>query len=61
MNHSSVIPIWVYFAVAALIAGLAFTIGQFARGMGVPFVAITSTMWVALSFSYQRKARNDNG
>lgn len=40
-------PIWVYFAVALVIALIAFGIGQLVPGLGVAFVALSSTMWTA--------------
>ena len=50
------VPIWVYALIAAAIAGFAFCIGQFAPGNGVPFVILTSTMWVAYSVQRQRNS-----
>lgn len=47
-------PLWIYALVAASIAVIAFCIGQFAPGMGMFFVALTSTMWVAYSVHRQR-------
>ena len=41
-------PIWFYFVVAAVIALIAFAIGQIVPGLGVAFVALASTMWVAI-------------
>lgn len=38
---------WVYVIVAAAIALGAFAIGQFAPGIGVPFTALASTLWIA--------------
>ena len=40
-------PMWVYAAVAALIAAIAFVIGQAVPGLGVAFVALASTLWTA--------------
>jgi hypothetical protein len=41
------VPIWLYVAAAVVIAIIAFAIGQLAPGLGVPFVALTSMVWVA--------------
>jgi hypothetical protein len=49
------LPIWGYFVVAFAIALIAFGIGQVVPGLGVPFVALASTMWVAYSVSRARK------
>ena len=46
MNRA-VFSMWVFGAVALLIAAMAFGIGQVWAGMGVPFVAGTSLLWVA--------------
>ncbi len=40
-------PNWVYFAVAAAIALLAFALAQFKQGLGMPFVILASTFWAA--------------
>lgn len=48
-------PMWVYVAVALLIATVAFGLGQVAPGMGVMFVAGASGLWTA--WSAQRAAR----
>jgi uncharacterized protein YceK len=48
---------WIYFAVAALIALAAFGIGQILPGLGVPFTALASTLWVAYSVNRQKKHR----
>ena len=51
-------PMWVYIAVAALIAAVAFVIGQFVPGLGVAFVALASTLWTAWSVRrHQRLGR----
>jgi hypothetical protein len=49
------LPVWVYLAVACAIALIAFAIGQIFPGLGVAFVALTSTVWVA--YSANRNAR----
>ena len=51
-------PVWVYFVVALAIALLAFGIGQLVPGLGVPFVALASTGWVAWSASRGRRPRS---
>lgn len=48
-------PVWVYLAVAFAIALIAFGIGQVVPGLGVPFVALASTAWVAYSASRYRR------
>lgn len=48
---------WVYLAMAAAIAGLAFLVGQVAPGMGVIVAALGSTLWVAWSVRRQRRFR----
>ena len=53
------LPIWVYFVVALAIASVAFGIGQFVPGLGVPFVILASTLWVAYSVSRARKLKRD--
>lgn len=53
------LPIWLYVAVALIIAFVAFGIAQLAPGYGVVFVAIASTMWTA--FSFNRLRRNKAG
>jgi uncharacterized membrane protein YccC len=50
-------PKWIYIAVAALIALAAFGIGQAFPGMGVPFVALASTFWVAYCVYRQSRFR----
>jgi uncharacterized membrane protein len=49
-------PMWLYFAVAAAIAAIAFAIGQLFPGLGVMFVVLATTMWTAWSAYRQRKA-----
>jgi hypothetical protein len=49
-------PIWVYVAVAAVIALAAFAVGQIASGAGGMVVAIAAPMWVVYSVRRQRKA-----
>ncbi|MGF7148676.1 hypothetical protein FHS96_002304 [Sphingomonas zeicaulis] len=43
------LPMWVYIAVAALIAAVSFVIGQFVPGFGVSFVVLASTLWTVWS------------
>jgi hypothetical protein len=50
-------PVRVYFAVACAIALVAFAIGQIFPGLGVPFVALTSTAWAAYSASRNIRRR----
>lgn len=38
---------WTYLAVAAVIAGIAFAIGQFTDGHGTAFVVCASAVWAA--------------
>jgi uncharacterized membrane protein YphA (DoxX/SURF4 family) len=38
-------PIWLFVAVAAVIAGLCFAIGQGKPGAGVPVVILLSVLW----------------
>jgi hypothetical protein len=52
-------PMWLYFFVAAVIAGLSFIVGQLAPGFGVAFMALASTIWVAVSVSRQSRWRRD--
>lgn len=52
-------PVWVYAVAAAAIALLAFGIGQVWPGLGVPFVALLSLIWVAYSVARQRAAYHD--
>lgn len=40
---------WTYLAVAAVIAGAAFAIGQFTSGHGTVFVVCASAVWAAYS------------
>lgn len=49
------LPMWVYVAVAALIAAVAFGVGQVAPGMGVVVVAGATGLWTA--WNAQRAAR----
>jgi hypothetical protein len=46
---------WVYFAAAFAIATLAFVLGQFVPGAGMPFVILTTTMWTAYAATRQRR------
>ncbi|PSJ38852.1 hypothetical protein C7I55_16120 [Sphingomonas deserti] len=48
--------IWVYVAVASLIAGLAFALGQIAPGLGTSFAILASTLWV--SYSVYRQSQH---
>ena len=50
------LPLWVFFIVAAAIALAAFAVGQVAPGLGVAFVAGVTTLWMAYSASQARKA-----
>ncbi len=50
-------PVWVYIVVAFGIALIAFVIEQAATGIGMAFVALTSTMWTAYSISRARRIR----
>ena len=52
-------PMWLYFVAAAAIAGVSFVVGQFAPGFGVAFMALASTIWVAVSVSRQSRLRQD--
>lgn len=51
-------PMWTYLAVAAVIAVLAFAIGQIGPGLGVTFVALASTMWTAHAVHRGRMSRS---
>ena len=57
LRGRAMFPIWVYFAVALAIALIAFAIGQMVPGLGVPFMALASTMWTAYSVSRARRLR----
>jgi drug/metabolite transporter (DMT)-like permease len=61
VRGNRLIPTWVYLAVATLIAGVAFGIGQAFEGMGVPFVILATSLWTAYSVARQQKWNNDNG
>jgi hypothetical protein len=51
--------IWVYAVVAVVIALSAFVVGQLLPGLGVPFAALASTIWVAYSvYREQSHLRN---
>lgn len=53
------LPMWVYIAVAALIAAMAFVIGQLVPGLGVAFVALASTLWTVWAVRrHQRLGRS---
>ena len=49
------LPVWVYFVTSLAIALIAYAIGRVAPGLGVPFVALASTVWVAYSVNRSRK------
>jgi hypothetical protein len=53
-------PFWLFALVALLIAGTAFGIAQIAPGMGAPFVALASTLWVAFVAARQRNWQKKN-
>jgi hypothetical protein len=53
----SMFPVWVYLAVACAIALIAFAIGQIFPELGVAFVALASTTWVAYSASRNARRR----
>lgn len=48
---------WIYIAAAFAIAALAFALGQFLPGAGVPFVILATTAWTA--YAANRKRRLD--
>lgn len=47
---------WTYVSVAAVIALIAFAIGQFASGFGAAFALASSSIWLA----YSVKRQNDS-
>jgi hypothetical protein len=49
-------PIWVYIVAALRIALVAFVIEQVGSGIGMAFVALTSTMWTAYSICQVRRS-----
>jgi hypothetical protein len=53
------LPVWVYLVWAAVIAGLAFAIGQIVPGAGVPFALVASLVSVALAV--RRKGQLGDG
>jgi hypothetical protein len=53
------LPVWVYLVWAAVIAGLAFAIGQVVPGAGLPFALVASLMSVAVAA--RRKRRQGSG
>ena len=61
MNSRPTFPMWLYFAVAALIAGVGFAIGQISPGAGVPVVVLLTTFWTAFAVARQSKWRKTNG
>jgi len=50
-------PMWVYLAIAFVIAGIAFALAQFAEGLGVMFVIGATTMWAAFSAYHGARRR----
>ena len=48
-------PMWIYVAMAAAIAAVAFLIGQAFPGLGVAFVAAASTLWTGYAVYSQRR------
>jgi hypothetical protein len=46
---------WIYVAVAAIIAAMAFILGHFVSGLGVAFVLLVSALWTTYS-SHREKA-----
>lgn len=52
-------PTWVYFAVAFAIALVAIGIGQIMPGLGMPFMALASTMWTAYSVCRQKFSKQN--
>jgi hypothetical protein len=58
-----VLPLWVYAAVAATIAALAFGIGQIVPGFGVALVLFASTFWTfyAVRLGRRKAALSDIG
>ena len=57
----SAFSLWVYVAVAAAIALVAFGLGQMREGLGVPFVILATTVWTAWSVNRQREWLKNNG
>jgi hypothetical protein len=56
--ESPMFPLWIYVAMAAAIAAVAFLIGQAFPGLGVPFVAAATTLWTGYAVYRQRRARH---
>jgi hypothetical protein len=48
---------WIYLAVAAVIAAVAFGIGQFVPGLGVAFVVLASAIWNGYSVNRQKNSK----
>ncbi len=48
---------WTYSAVAAVIAVIAFGIGQVASGLCVAFVVVASTIWTGYSVKRQKNSK----
>jgi len=51
-------PIWLFVAVAALIAAIGFMIGQIREGAGMPVVLLLTSFWVITA---QRRWGKTNG
>jgi hypothetical protein len=49
------LPVWVYLVWAAVIAGLAFVLGQVVPGAGVPFALVAGLMSVAVAVRRKRR------
>jgi len=58
-RNQSMLPTWIYGAVALSIALVAFGIGQFIPGMGIVFVALASTIWTAYSVSRRNEYKRN--
>ncbi len=54
-------PMWIYVAMAAAIAAVAFLIGQVFPGLGVPFVAAASTLWTGYAVHRQGRSNARRG
>lgn len=50
------LPMWVYVVVALVIAVMGFGIGQLVPGLGMVFMVLASTLWVAYSVAWQRRS-----
>lgn len=51
-------PVWIYLAVAAVIALIAFGIGQLVPGLGVGFVLLATTLWATYAARRGQWARH---